>query len=213
LEVSGALDPDTSALVGLAAAIVQPDQIRLAVAIDHVLHQGVDPTAVDELMLQSVLTAGWPRALLAMAAWREASGTTAPDTDADDDYARHADWTVRGEAACALIYGPNYDRLRRNVRALHPALESWVITEGYGRTLSRPGLAAAVRELCTVAQTAVLQTPQQLHSHLLGALRAGATVDQVTATLGVARAYLPSDEWPAIADLSARVLQRWEPGR
>ncbi|HEY4321871.1 MAG TPA: carboxymuconolactone decarboxylase family protein [Gemmatimonadales bacterium] len=208
-----ALDPTTKALVGLAAAIVQPNAIRLAVAIDQVMHQGVNQLAVDELMLQSVLTAGWPRALLAMMAWREASGTAAPASDLDADYARHAEWTARGATGCALIYGPTYARLRSNVRALHPALESWVITEGYGRTLARPGLDVAVRELCTIAQTAVLQTLQQLHSHLLGALRAGATADQVTATLDLARGYLPSDEWPAIADLSARVLQRWEPGR
>ena len=77
------------------------------------------------------------------------------------------------------------EKLRDNVRALHPAVDAWMITEGYGRTLSRPGLDLMRRELCTVAQTAVLETERQLHSHLRGALNAGADPVQIEGVLSV----------------------------
>ena len=55
--------------------------------------------------------------------------------------------TARGEATCAAVYGPFYERLRLNIRALHPALDAWMIVEGYGKVLGRPGLDLARREL------------------------------------------------------------------
>ena len=54
------------------------------------------------------------------------------------------------------VYGDNYAKLRENVKKLHPALDTWMLVEGYGRTLSRTGLDLARREFCVIAQTAVL---------------------------------------------------------
>ena len=76
-----------------------------------------------------------------------------------------------------------------------------MIVEGYGRTLSRPGLPLAVRELCTLAQIAVLGAPRQLHSHLLGAMRAGASVDAIDATISLVRPMIDRGDRPAIDDL------------
>ena len=76
------------------------------------------------------------------------------------DYGQVDEWTRRGEEVCARVYGDNYSKLRDSVRALHPAIDAWMITEGYGRTLGRPGLDLMRRELCTVAQTAVLEAPR-----------------------------------------------------
>ena len=61
---------------------------------------------------------------------------------------------ARGEATCAAVYGAMYETLRENIRALHPALDEWMITEGYGKVLSRPGLDLPRRELCIVAACA-----------------------------------------------------------
>lgn len=183
---SAGLSSTDRALLGLAAAIADGDPHQLDRRVGDVIAAGVSARAVDELLLQSVLTVGWPRALVAAGAWRAAIGVPAESGADDLDYAAHGEWTRRGERTCATIYGDHYDRLRANVRALHPALEAWMVTEGYGRTLSRPGLDLRLRELCTVAQTAVLQTPRQLHSHLLGALRAGASFRQIEETLDLA---------------------------
>lgn len=178
VSVVAPLDAATRALVTLAAAIARGDETRLAAAADRLAEcEGVAVWA-DELLLQSILMVGYPRALVGVAIWRERSGAT-PATTPDDDVWDLATWTARGEATCRVIYGSAYNRLRANVRALHPVIDAWMVTEGYGRTISRPGLDLARRELCTVAQCAVLAAPRQFHSHARGALHAGAPPDAV----------------------------------
>ena len=197
----------TRALIALAAEIVGGDVAALKRCAAEAVHAGVPAVVIDELVLQSVLTVGWPKALVAAGVCRTGIGAPAAEQDADVDYGRHAEWTTRGEATCRIIYGDHYEKLRMNVRQLHPALEAWMVTEGYGRTLSRPGLDLKSRELCTVAQTAVLRTPRQLHSHLLGALRAGASTDEITATLNVVRPLLSTTEWEDVVVLWSRVRE------
>ncbi len=180
---TSALDDATLCLVDFAAAIATGHDDHLRGSAERALARHVPAVWIDELVLQSVLMVGWPRALMAMGVWRSVAGDDAPDHDADADYVAAATWHSRGEETCRVVYGENYQKLRDNVRRLHPALDAWMITEGYGRTLSRPGLDLVRRELCTVVQTAVLNTPHQLHSHLRGALNAGATTAQVGAAL------------------------------
>lgn len=205
-----ALDAATRALVGLAAAIAQGDEPAIREQVADAVAAGVPSAWVDELLLQSVLMVGWPRTLVAAAVWRKAVPQISEHAATDLDYAAHPEWTARGEITCGLIYGDNYARLRRNVSGLHPALDAWMVTEGYGRTLSRPGLDLLRRELCTVAQTAVLDTPRQLHSHLRGALHAGATPVMVEAALGVVNPFLDYDHWKAVKDLWDGVRDAWE---
>jgi len=165
------------ALVLLAAAIASGEDERLASAISGALDAGAPPRAVEELLLQSVLTVGWPRALVAAELWRAAAGPYSDSSPADEG--DPSQWPRRGETTFGIIYGQSSGKLRARIRALHPALESWLINEAYGRTLSRPGLDLKSREMCTIAQTVVLETPRQLHSHLLGATRAGATAAEI----------------------------------
>jgi 4-carboxymuconolactone decarboxylase len=114
---------------------------------------------------------------------------------------------------CALIYGDNYAKLRESVRVLHPAMDAWMITEGYGRTLARPGLDLTRRELCNVVQTAVLETPRQLHSHLRGALNAGATFGQIEGVLSIVNPLLSFDQWKKVKELWKSVRDGWSPGQ
>ena len=114
-------------------------------------------------------------------------------------------WTDRGESTCATVYGPFYDRLRVNIRDLHPALDRWMIVEGYGKVLGRPMLDLARRELCIVATCAVVKQDRQLHSHLHGALHAGASAAAVSAVLDVIGDLLTSDDVRRYAGLWARV--------
>lgn len=208
--LNDALDAPTRSLVGLAAAFAQGDEPAIREQVSEAVAAGVPAVWVDELLLQSLLMVGWPRTLVAAAVWRKAVPEVTEGSANDLDYAAHADWTARGEVTCRLIYGDNYVRLRRNVSTLHPALDAWMLTEGYGRTLSRPGLDLLRRELCTVAQTAVLDTPRQLHSHLRGALHAGAEPAMVEATLGVVNPFLDYDHWKAVKELWDGVRDAWE---
>jgi 4-carboxymuconolactone decarboxylase len=94
-----------------------------------------------------------------------------------------------------------YERLRVNIRALHPELDEWMIVEGYGKVLSRPGLDLPRRELCIVAACAASAQDRQLHSHLHGALNVGVAPEVVTGALDALESVLP----PSIFS-SARLL-------
>lgn len=203
------LDGPTVALVRVAAAVAAGDEPTIRHALAAALEADVAPVWMDELLLQSILMAGYPRALVAFGLWRKMSGAQAPADDADADYARLAEWEARGEETCATVYGGNYAKLRSNVRELHPAVDRWMLVEGYGRTLGRPGLDLLRRELCTVAQTAVLQTHRQLHSHLRGALHSGASFEQVDGVLAVVNPLLGHEEWKEVKELWAVVRAGW----
>lgn len=183
LEPLSGLDPATVALVRFAAAIAMGQDAGLEAAARALLEAGAPAAWTDELLLQSVLMVGWPRALGAAATWRRVAGPAVAPGEDGAAYRRHQDWLERGEAVCRVVYGGSYERLRANVRALHPALDAWMVTDGYGRTLGRPGLDLARRELCTVAQVAVQGAERQLYSHLRGALHAGAAPDALEATV------------------------------
>ena len=199
------LDEPTRALVGLAGAIGVGEELSLEERSLACVTEAVPNAWVDELLLQSVLMVGWPRALIATAVWRRIGDPAAEPGEDGAAYERAQQWTTRGEAVCREIYGANYDRLRENVRALHPALEAWMVTEGYGRTLGRPGLDLARRELCVVAQVAVQGAERQLHSHLKGALNAGAGPAAVAETLEIVRPMLGAREAKLAASLWARI--------
>ncbi len=197
-----ALGEEERALVRLAAAIAagtDPDvRGALTVARDR-----VPVRWTEEVILQSYLFAGFPRTLNAMREWRRLSGHGAPASDDGERLDRAAEWQARGEATCAVVYGAAYERLRHNIRDLHPALDAWMIVEGYGKVLSRPGLDLARRELCIVAACAASRQERQLHSHLHGALHAGASAAAITETLVETARMLP-------AAVALRQRQLWD---
>jgi 4-carboxymuconolactone decarboxylase len=143
----------------------------------------VDPVSVEEIILQSYLFAGFPRTLNAMRTWRVVSERPAPSTDPEAAAEDFDLWRRRGAETCAIVYGEHYEKLRRNVCGLHPALDEWMIVDGYGKVLSRPGVDLRTRELCVVAACAVSGQQRQLHSHLHGALNAGSSVAEIAAVL------------------------------
>ena len=185
--IVSALEPATRGLIEVAAGIYDAGDEQLAALLSGARAAGTRAVWVEELLLMAVLFAGFPRALVVAKAWRGIEPRPGEAGDAAD-YGRWAEWRVRGEAACRRIYGANYDALRRNVSALHPALDAWIVTDGYGRTLSRPGLDIRRRELCAIAMLVPQNVARQLHSHLRGALNAGASEQDVDETLTIIEA-------------------------
>ncbi len=200
-----ALDEATRELVRLAAVISAGTEAEIRAAMGRVAGSAVPPVWIDELILQTYLFAGFPRGLNAMREWRRASGQPAPEHDDGERLDATADWARLGEETCHTVYGEMYNRLRLNIRALHPALDAWMIVEGYGKVLSRPGLDLKRRELCVVAACAVLEQERQLHSHLHGALNAGATQAEVHETLSVVNEMLADGVRDRVMHLWARV--------
>ena len=188
------LDGPTVALVVLAAAIATGREPLVEERCRSCLESAVPALWVDELLLQSLLMVGWPRALTAVAIWRRVGPPVPAPGEDGTDYARVPDWRSRGESVCRTIYGGSYERLRQNIRTLHPALDAWMVTEGYGRTLGRSGLDLARRELCVVVQVAVQGAERQLHSHLKGARNAGASPGAITEALDAVRPLLGAAE-------------------
>jgi len=176
------------ALLRLAASLGTRDASAIRAAMEGA-RDDADGDAVDEVILQSHLFVGFPDALNALGLWRQVSGRPAPPSLGEDP----AGWEARGERVCARVYGASYDKLRENVRGLHPDVDGWMVAGGYGRVIGRPGLDLATRELCIAALLAVWNVPRQLHSHLRGALNAGASVPEVDEAVEIACEYVDGD--------------------
>lgn len=189
----------------LAAAMASGDESVLAVAMRQA-SQAADRTAAEEVLLQGYLFLGYPAVLRALALWRGIVGSS--EATAAPDESREA-WRERGERVCARIYGGAYEQLRQNVAALHPDLERWMVEEGYGKVLGRPGLDLPERELCVIALLAGLPAPHQLHSHMRGALNAGAAPADVDEALDAAAQVLSADRIMAARELWKAVRGRW----
>jgi 4-carboxymuconolactone decarboxylase len=176
-------DDATRTLVRVSASMCGGSEAQAREALAAAAADGTPAVWIEEVLLQSYLFAGLPRTLNAMREWRRISGRAAPVDDAEARLDAAAGWRTRGEATCATVYGAFYAKLRQNIAHLHPALDEWMIVEGYGKVLGRPALDLARRELCVVAACAVQGQDRQLHSHLHGALHAGASPADVEATL------------------------------
>lgn len=170
------------ALIALCAAIGARNRAALSTAIDTAAEQA-DAAEAEEALLQSYLFVGYPVALQAFAMWRERTGKAAPERARPDSCTK---WPARGEEVCETVYGGQYERLRDNIAKLHPDMERWMLEEGYGKVLGRPGLELKVRELCIIGVLVGLDAPQQLYSHLRGALNAGATPEEVETAVEIA---------------------------
>lgn len=191
------------ALLRVAAALATRDASLLRAAME-AARDVAGTGEVDEVILQSHLFVGFPDALNALGTWREVSGTDAPPSAGEDPRT----WDGRGERVCATVYGANYDKLRINVRRLHPDVDGWMVTGGYGRVIARPGVDLATRELCVAALLAVWNVPRQLHSHLRGSLNAGASAGEVDEAMEVACGYLPADRAAGVRALWAEIRAR-----
>lgn len=172
-----------AALAELSAGLAAGDADELEPLLRSAAEEA-GPVAVEEAILQSHLFLGFPAALRGMRVWRrlreDAGEGVAATVEGDDP----SGWDARGEEVCRRVYGSAYEGLRRNVGRLHPDLDAWMIRDGYGKVLGREGLDLASRELCIVATLAADGSPRKpLHSHLRGALRAGAEPGEVEEAL------------------------------
>jgi 4-carboxymuconolactone decarboxylase len=202
-----ALDVETRALVRLAGVISAGTEPQVRDSLAQAA-SACRPDWVEEVVLQSYLFAGFPRALNAAREWRRISRRPAPESDEGENFENVSRWRIEGETTCATVYGPFYERLRHNIRQLHPALDAWMIVDGYGKVLSRPALDLRRRELCVVAACATARQDRQLHSHLYGALHAGASPAEVQEAMDAVADLVGPDDARRYRQLFARVLSR-----
>lgn len=145
-----------------------------------------DPELMREAILQTHLFAGYPRALNALAAFRDAckkagnplSGEIKlreEPLEGDDIEA----FRKRGRGLFDRIYADKSTQVDKFARANSPDLADWAIAEGYGRVLSRPVLDARQRSLCIVAALIPMDVTPQLKGHVQGALNTGSNMEQL----------------------------------
>jgi 4-carboxymuconolactone decarboxylase len=212
------LDRATAALVRQSARIAAGSEADVRAGFTECEQAEVGQRWQEELVLQSYLFAGFPRALNAAREWRKsrdaAGGADRPDArthgpslegTTNEGYADVFDWRMRGQDTCRVVYGALYEKLRGNIRALSPALDEWMIVEGYGKVLSRAGLDLGRRELCIVAACAAGGQDRQLHAHLHGALNAGVPPEVVRDALAALDGVIATDALTRARLLFARV--------
>lgn len=98
---------------------------------------------------------------------------------------------ARGEKLCRAIYGRHYEPMIARMESMHPDLARWILTEGYGKVLSRPRLPARVRELLVIGILTAQGLDKQLYFHVKGAVRLGATPADVRRALEACRDLIP----------------------
>jgi 4-carboxymuconolactone decarboxylase len=194
------LDAATRSLVRLSAVVTAGNDQEIREFVSGAAGQ-IPAAWVEELLLQSYLFAGFPRALNAMREWRRVGPLAEPDSDRRGP----GEWRDDGQRTCNAVYGGMYERLRENIRELHPRLDDWMISEGYGKVLSRAGLDLPRRELCIVAACAAAEQDRQLHSHLHGALNVGVAPDVVTDAIDSLADIVGADRARSVQLLWARV--------
>lgn len=146
---------------------------------------GVPLKALRETLLQVFLFAGFPRTVNALDALERSFGPLRPEPPEPlpTGPARRNFLRRRGRMLFERVYGddsrPVLDRIGRQ----HLEFRDWIVVDAYGKVLGRPGLPASERECIAVALLAVLDLPRQQVPHLRGALRCGATVEEVEAAL------------------------------
>jgi|GEM_PF-19047 len=177
-------------LLRLAYAAATGHNELLRVTLEDGVHTQDDAAAAYECLLQSYLFAGFPAAIESLTMldryWREHSDTGAWITPEPFDAAVFA---RRGTELCQRIYGSAYEKMMQKLDASAPDLREWMILEGYGKTLGRPGLDTVTRELCNVVILSAMNRPNQLASHVRGAVLVGATITDLQDCLDLAGQY------------------------
>ncbi len=162
--------------VGKLAAALAPGKLPdLGSQIAAMVPEPIATNVAYEIVLQSYLFFGYAQAIEAAKLFAEVCSQknlthAAPDRDRGD----RNSLTSRGVTLCRKIYSPNYERLIGNMARVSPELAAWMVEEGYGKVLSRPGPSELEREIASIVFLAISRHPVQLYSHIRGAKNLGA---------------------------------------
>ena len=168
-----------------AASLAAADCDTITQSIRVARSSGVAREQLYEVILQSYLFLGFPRMLIGAGEldtnWPvESRRPTMTEAISPDEATA---WFENGLSLCRKIYGDSFEPLRERVERIAPEAFRWMIIEGYGKVLSRNGLALIDRELCIIGSLIIENRPDQLHSHLRGAINAGASQQLVKTVL------------------------------
>ena len=165
-------------LVAILSAAIAVSNADLTEKVIRTLKQlDVGDLVIYETVLQSYLFLGFPRMIEASLVYNKVYG----DIENNEDIRKISEieaknWYEDGIKLCRVVYGKNFEKLKKRFLSVSPELFQWMVLEGYGKVLSRPGMNQIERELAEVAALIVDKRERQLVSHILGSLNVGATM-------------------------------------
>lgn len=177
----------------LSAAIAGRNEPVMRDIMAAALADGVAPELIDEIILQSHLFLGFPAMIEASRVFADVSGRDHNSNRLPGEYTAeecHA-WNEDGTEKIKHIYGPAFDRLVRYINSFSPQILTWMINDGYGQVLSRPGASFELRELSVVATLTVTAYENQLGAHIRGAVNIGTDPGLIERIIGYCRYFCP----------------------
>jgi 4-carboxymuconolactone decarboxylase len=179
-----ALDQEEFIPLGLVLALVSIGRFNLLhFLLKSMLEKKLQPGAIREILLQSHLFAGFPRAINGLTLFAELVDELRIDIATADESPEAGDRRSRGRALFSRVYGNNAEAVLESLHSLHPDYDKWILEDAYGRVLARPHLAGKTRELCAVAALTACGVRKQLCSHILGAVNLGASPEEVASSI------------------------------
>lgn len=89
-----------------------------------------------------------------------------------------------GEITRRQVMGDEFvDSALANADEFTQPMQEYINEHGWGSTWQRPGLDLKTRSLITIAMLTALKAPAELKGHIRGALRNGASIDEIQEVL------------------------------
>lgn len=173
--------PSNKYLLPLIAAVSAKNEFKLlSELIIRAKTKRIPFSKIYETLLQNYLFAGYPSALSSLKILKEYFPKRRLPKVADMNLYH---FRKMGEIRCRKVYGNKFEKLIQNINKFSPELAEWLMLEGYGKVLGRKGLSFKERELCIVSVLSVLKFEEQLYSHINGAIRARASIEEIESVL------------------------------
>ena len=187
------LSPSTRLLVIASVAAWRGDQDRLGECARCARELGQPRQDFEEALLQTVLFAGFPRAVTA---FETLNRVWPADPAPTGGGLPRSEQLAAGNALFAAIYGHNDAAVHAMLRGFHAEFHDFVLEAAYGRILARPGLPPLVRETMAIAVLAAQDQARQFVAHARGAAHFGASKAELREALVSIFAHEPDvDRW------------------
>ena len=157
---------DIKYLCLIASCVSSKKNRMLKYLLENARDSSVSASKIYETIIQIYLFCGFPATIEALKIFN----SVFPNYKKKQSKFDLSHYLKKGQKNCLKIYKSNYDKLINNFDNLSPDLKSWMIIEGYGKVMGRPGLSIKERELINVAILSTNFYEHQLYSHLKGAL-------------------------------------------
>lgn len=190
---TGSLDDKMRELVTVTVLTVNQTLPQLKAHIGACLNIGIAPAAIRETIYQCASFIGFPKTLNAIAAMDEvfaANGIALPRENGETT--TEADRFEKGLELQKPVYGDEIkDRYAWLPGEFAEAVPRFLTELGFGDFMTRKGLDGKTRELLTVVILAAMGGAEvQVRSHVEGALKTGASKEEIVCALVHATPYM-----------------------